>query len=232
MTYVVSDLHGYPVERIGRKLSEIGFSPEDNLYVLGDCIDRGSDGLKIIRWIMSCPNVILLMGNHESMLLKNRGLFEGDRIPCASELTGAKRNYYSVWVSNGGFATMDAMQQYTHAQIRYMLDYIEKAPLYKEIEVGGKKYILCHSGLGDFNTDKKLSDYSEYDLLWSRPSLETRYYEDGTIVVFGHTPTTLYGSKFKNKPVFTDTWIDIDVGAGLGLSPMILRLDDMKEFYF
>ena len=166
------------------------------------------------------------------MLLKNRELFEADRIPSVSELTGAKRNYYSVWVSNGGLNTMDSILQYTHSQIKYMLNYIEKAPLYKEIEVNSKKYILCHSGLGDFQADKKLSDYSEYDLLWSRPSLETRYYEDGRIVIFGHTPTTLYGSKFKNKPVFTDTWIDIDVGAGLGLSPMILRLDDMKEFYF
>ena len=27
-------------------------------------------------------------------------------------------------------------------------------------------------------------------------------------------------------------WIDVDVGAGLGLNPMLLRLDDLKEFYF
>lgn len=231
MTYVVSDLHGYPLERVQHKLLDIGFSDADKLYVLGDCIDRGTDGLKIIKWIMSKTNICLLMGNHESMLIKNRDLFEGDRIPSASELTGTKRNNYSVWVSNGGYATMDAMQQFTHSQTKYILDYIEKSPLYKEVEVGDKKYILCHSGLGEFDVSKELSEYSEYDLLWNRPLFGTRYYEDGRVVVFGHTPTVYFGAEHKGKPIFTDTWIDIDVGAGLGLQPLILRLDDMKKFY-
>lgn len=55
MTYVVSDLHGYPLEHIQRKLTEVGFSSEDKLYVLGDCIDRGSDGLKNYKMV----NVII-----------------------------------------------------------------------------------------------------------------------------------------------------------------------------
>jgi hypothetical protein len=29
----------------------------------------------------------------------------------------------------------------------------------------------------------------------------------------------------------TDTWINIDTGAGSGMAPMLLRLDDMQEFY-
>ncbi|MBQ8000288.1 MAG: metallophosphoesterase [Ruminococcus sp.] len=232
MTYVISDLHGYPVERFQKVLDTVGFCKDDRLYVLGDCIDRGSDGLKLIRFIMTQPNITLLLGNHEAMLLDNRLLFEGDRIPCASELYGERRKAYSIWVSNGGYSTMDAIQQYTSAQVKYMLDFLERCPLYKEIEVDGKSYILTHSGLGDFDKDKALSDYSRYDLIWTRPSLETSYYDDGRIVIFGHTPTVLYGSMYKGAPVFTDTWIDIDVGAGLGLSPMLLRLDDMKKFYF
>lgn len=232
MTYVVSDLHGYPVERFQRVLEHIDFCKDDRLYVLGDCIDRGSDGLKLIRFIMSQPNITLILGNHEAMLLDNRLLFEGDRIPCASELCGERRKAYSVWVSNGGYATMDSMQQYTPAQTKYILDYLEGCPLYKEIQVDGKQYILTHSGLGNFEKDKNLSDYSRHDLLWTRPSLETTYYEDGRTVIFGHTPTVLYGTMYKGVPVFTETWIDIDTGAGLGLNPMLLRLEDMKRFYF
>ena len=34
------------------------------------------------------------------------------------------------------------------------------------------------------------------------------------------------------KIVRTDSWIDIDVGAGAGQHPALLRLDDMKEFYY
>ncbi|MBE6735031.1 MAG: calcineurin [Ruminococcaceae bacterium] len=232
MNYVVSDLHGYPLERLKKALSVAGFSESDRLYVLGDCIDRGYDGLNIIRYIMTKPNITLIQGNHEAMLLENRTLFDGDRIPSASDLVGERRRAYSIWVSNGGYSTMDAMQQYTHAQIKYILEFLDKAPLYKEIEAGGKTYILTHSGLGNFREDKPLCDYTPHELLWTRPPLDTRYYEDGRIVIFGHSPTVMYGDEYRGRPIITDTWIDIDTGASKGLSPLLLRLEDMKKFYF
>ncbi|MBR2043648.1 MAG: metallophosphoesterase [Clostridia bacterium] len=231
MVYLVSDLHGYPIEDIKKKFAEIGFCEKDRLYVLGDCIDRGKDGMNIIKWLMPQPNVTLILGNHEAMLLKNRFLFEGDRIPGVLELHSEARNNYAVWASNGGDVTIDSMGQFTASQIKYMIKYIERAPLYKEIEVGGVKYLLTHSGLGGFSVDKPIEDYMPYDLLWNRPSLNTRYYEDGRIVVFGHTPTVLFGSEYSGRPIFTETWIDIDVGAAMGKRPVILRLDDKKLFY-
>jgi len=51
-------------------------------------------------------------------------------------------------------------------------------------------------------------------------------------IIFGHTPTVLFGPEYKGQPIFTDTWIDIAVGAGLGMNPILLRLDDLKVFYF
>lgn len=101
-----------------------------------------------------------------------------------------------------------------------------------ELEVNGKKFILTHSGLGSFVPDKLLFEYSRFDLLWTRPSLNKRYYEDGKKVIFEHTPTVLLIPEYKGKPIFTDMWIDIDVGAGIGMSPVLLRLDDLKVFYF
>lgn len=231
MVYVCSDLHGYPLEKIQKKLKELEFGEKDRLYVLGDCIDRGSDGLKILRWLMSQPNITLLLGNHEWMLLKNRDLFDGDTVPAVLDLVGERRETYSIWVSNGGYSTMDSMKQYTNAQIKYLFRFLEKAPLYKEIEVNGKKYILTHSGLGNFEKDKPLSEYTEEDLLWNRPSLDTEYYDDGRIVVFGHTPTVRYGQEYRGKLIKKDTWLNADVGAGLGLQAMILRLDDLRKFY-
>lgn len=173
----------------------------------------------------------LLLGNHEAMLLDNSFLFEGDYIPAVLDLIGEKRKSYSIWLSNGGLKTIDAMQQYTSAQTRYIIEFLEEVPLYKEIEVNGKTYILVHSGLGSFEADKPLAEYTQYDLVWARPTIDTRYYDDGKIVIFGHTPTVIFDSDYKGRPLFTDTWIDIDVGAGLGLPPLILRLDDMMQFY-
>ena len=229
--YVTSDLHGYSLKKLQNKLEEIEFGFNDLLYILGDCIDRGTDGLNIIRWVMSQSNVTLLLGNHEAMLLDNQFLFDGDSIPAVLDLKGEQRNSYCVWTSNGGYATIDSMQRFSDSQIKHIFRFLEKAPLYKEIEVNGKKFILTHSGLGSFALDKPLHEYSRFDLLWTRPTLNTRYYEDGRKVIFGHSPTVLFGSEFRGKPIFTDTWINIDVGAGIGLQPLILRLDDMKRLY-
>lgn len=39
-----------------------------------------------------------------------------------------------------------------------------------------------------------------------------------------------YGDENKGKILKTRTWIDIDVGAAYGEKPILLRLDDFKEF--
>ena len=231
MTYVISDLHGYSLKKFQRGLEAVGFSKTDKLYVLGDCIDRGTDGLDILRWISQQPNITLLLGNHEAMLLDNQFLFETDEILTAMDLTGEKRKSYCIWTSNGGYGTIDAMRQFNAAQTKYLISFLERAPKYEEITVGEKTYILTHSGLGNFSPEKPLSEYTRDELVWTRPTLDTRYYEDGRIVIFGHTATVKYGPEHTGKPVFTDTWIDIDVGAGMGQAPLLLRLDDLKEFY-
>lgn len=230
--YVTSDLHGHPLEKILKKLEEIDFKESDHLYVLGDCIDRGSDGIKILRWIMCQPNVSLIIGNHELMLLDNRSLFEGVSVPSVLDLKGAQRQSYCIWTSNGGYYTIDAMGALTDAQAKHLFGFLERAPLYKEIEVNGNKFVLTHSGLGAFDNSKPLSEYTRDELVWNRPSLDTRYYEDGRKVVFGHTPTAVYGSEYRGKPIFTDTWIDIDVSYGGGTTPALLRLDDLEVMYF
>ena len=68
MTYVLSDIHGNL--RLYRGiLEQINLQPEDTLYVLGDVIDRHPDGITILRELMAMPNVIMLLGNHEDMML-------------------------------------------------------------------------------------------------------------------------------------------------------------------
>lgn len=57
-----------------------------------------------------------------------------------------------------------------------------------------------------------------------------RYFPNATVVL-GHTPTEYYGEEHRNRAVKTDSWICIDTGAALGGKPMLLRLDDLKEFY-
>lgn len=51
MTYCISDIHG-EIDRFRAMLKIIQLAPEDQLYILGDVIDRGSAGIDIIQIIM------------------------------------------------------------------------------------------------------------------------------------------------------------------------------------
>lgn len=231
MIYVASDLHGYPLEKFKDFLASVGFSDNDVLYILGDVIDRGKDGVKILKWIMSKSNVRLILGNHEAMLLDCAFLFEEGVEDSISELTGTKLNTYRTWVYNSGQVTLDALSAMRSSEIKYILEYLRKAPLYEKLTVNNRDFILTHSGLGGFSKEKKLSEYTAEELLWTRPSLETRYFDDIT-VVFGHSPTVRYGVKYMGEIVKTDTWVNVDVGVGIGQEPALLRLDDMKKIYY
>lgn len=230
MVYVTSDLHGYPLNKFRTLLEKAGFSQNDFLYVLGDVIDRGTDGIVILRWLMAQPNAQLILGNHEAMMLACSFLFDEITEESIASLTDEKLGSYSTWVLNGGEPTLKALRKLGKEEIEYILEYLQDAPLYETVSAGGRDFLLTHSGLGSFEKGKKLPEYSAHDLLWNRPEPDTEYYR-GITTVFGHTPTLLFGDEYAGKAIFTETWINIDTGAACGRSPMLLRLDDLKEFY-
>lgn len=231
MIYVTSDLHGYSLEKFQDFLNKVGFGKEDILYVLGDVIDRGPDGIKLLRWMMCQRNVELILGNHEAMLLSCDFLFDEVTEDSISKLTGSKLESYSIWMSNGGYVTLDALSAVRNSEIRYILEYLRESPLYEVLTVGDRDFILVHSGLGGFSKDKKLSEYTADELLWERPAAATEYFDDIT-VIFGHSPTVRYGEEYIGRIAKFNNLIDVDVGVGLGQEPMLLRLDDMKEIYY
>ena len=86
MIYVTSDIHGYSLDDFLQLLRKAGFENSDCLYVLGDVIDRNGDGgIAILRWMMSRPNVEMILGNHEAMLLSCAFLFEEVFQQCSHE---------------------------------------------------------------------------------------------------------------------------------------------------
>ena len=132
-------------------------------------------------------------------------------------------------MKNGAAPTLKSLRalQKSHPdQVEDILDYLEECPLYETVHVNKRDFVLTHGGLGNFSGSKKLSDYTADELLWTRPDLEERYFTD-RLTIIGHTPTGYYGSAYKNKILYTPTWIDIDTGS----FPCILRLDDLAEFY-
>jgi len=233
MIYVTSDLHGYPLKDFSMLLERAGFGEEDFLFVLGDVIDRNGDGgIEMLQWMMNQPNVELLLGNHEAMLLSCAFLFEEISDQSIAQMDDSRMHLLSQWISNGAGPTLEALRalRRKHPERLYeLLDYLRDAPLYQAVSVESGDYLLVHSGLGNFHPAKKLREYTSDELLWHRPSRRERYFADATTVL-GHTPVQVYGGA-EGRMFKTDTWINIDTGAAAGGAPMLLRLDDLKEFY-
>ena len=72
MIYVMGDIHGN-MRRFNSVMEQIHLTADDTLYVLGDVIDRYPDGLVILRKLMAMPNVKMILGDHEYMMLRAIG---------------------------------------------------------------------------------------------------------------------------------------------------------------
>lgn len=234
MIYVSSDLHGCRPSIFRRLLKQVGFCDDDFLFILGDVIDRGEWGAELLLWLTQQPNMQLVMGNHEALMLACSFLFEEVNEKNLEALSTKEISLVQDWISNGGSPTIKGFQKLLKADpesVYGILDYLREAPLYEELDISGQHIILVHSGLGHFSADRPLNEYSPTDLLLNRPTLDTHYLSN-TRVIFGHTPTQFFGNEYSGRAVHTQSWSCIDVGVYLGYTPMLLRLDDMKEFYF
>ena len=219
MIYATSDLHGYPLQSFLNLLAKVEFGPSDQLYVIGDVIDRNGDGgVAMLRWMMKQPNVTLLRGNHEAMLLDCDFLFTTDTDILSMRDLGPKqeRDLY-IWHRNGALVTIDSLMKLKKSdpeELSALFAYIRSTPVYLELAVPMKRFLLVHGGLYGFSPEKGMDEYDPRDLLWTRPDLNERYWK-----------------KKKGRAFVTPTWIDIDTGAAGGDCPMLLRLDDLAEIY-
>ena len=67
-TYIISDIHGC-YDQYQELLCKIDFSEEDELYILGDVLDRGPEPIKVLLDLMDRVNATLILGNHDATAL-------------------------------------------------------------------------------------------------------------------------------------------------------------------
>jgi hypothetical protein len=92
--YVLSDVHGYSADLV-QGLDRAGFGDDDQLWILGDLLDRGPDGIGVINLVMGLQQrwpdqVHALMGNHEILAL-GRNRFPDSRFADSWRINGGKR---------------------------------------------------------------------------------------------------------------------------------------------
>ena len=233
--YVMADIHGN-TQRFESVMNKIRLKPEDTLYILGDVIDRYEDGIRILRKLKDIPNVKILRGNHEQMLL--------DAVGTSGELAPLDEEKMNLWMHNGGDVTLKYLKHIRKQTRREIAEYISTLPFSYEITVSGKAYLLVHAApptlynknhprYGGYRNPEQLT-------IWYRMR-----YEDpvptGYTLIFGHTPTIFYQDGEPLRMFYDVDRIALDCGSGLAPkgSPFYyadgrlacLRLDDMKEFY-
>ncbi len=235
MTYAISDLHGC-FGKYRRLLKRIDFSLQDTMYVLGDVLDRGPSGFQILKDIISRPNMLMQKGNHEVMAIAALPSILRYMNDSGNTLSEEETGDIELWFYNGGSTSLKDFLTLSQDERDRSMDYLSSLPLYRELEVNGRKFVLIHGGLENFAPERPLSDYTEPEIVWSRPEHDTVYYPD-KYVILGHTPTPfLYeeiGEETPRAKFFkTDSFIDIDCGCVFNGGQLgCLCLDTMEEIY-
>lgn len=145
-TYVLSDVHGQ-YNAYKKILEKIHFTNQDFLYVLGDVIDRGPEGIRLIRDIMRRENAELLLGNHECMLLNALRFLRQREAGEVDEDSYDGFTPYELWVHpcNGGEGTCLELLSMPEDEKNEIEEYLKSLYLIKRIKVGEKSYHLSHS---------------------------------------------------------------------------------------
>ena len=194
--YTISDIHGC-LQTFKALLKQINFNKNDELYLLGDYVDRGPDSKGVFDLIWELQQegyqVHCLRGNHEQLLLDSFQSTEKDL----------------MWKRNGGVQTLASFIKDGHTSIpRNYIHFIEELPYYFEVD----QYILVHAGL-NFDVPNPLE--AQHSMMWIR-----KWYDQivpswlgDRIIVHGHTPTQkseieLMHSRLDQLPV-----LDIDGGC-------------------
>lgn len=85
------------------------------------------------------------------------------------------------YTQNGGDVTLKALRDLMQREpetVADILDYLREAPLYETVSVGNKDFLLVHSGLDNFDKNKKIADYTVDELIWAWPALDDEYFND------------------------------------------------------
>lgn len=188
MIYVISDIHGH-LDLFLELLDRIRLTERDTLYVLGDVLDRGPHPIRTILKLMEMPNVVCLAGNHELMALECLEFLMTEITERSIEKMDEKMvQNLMTWQLNGSRTTIDEFRSLDFEMQKDVIAYMKEFIIYEELMVNGNEYLLVHGGLGNYDRNRDIEDYSLKELIWDRADYGVRYFDD-IYVVTGHTPT-------------------------------------------
>ncbi len=211
--FAISDIHGCAKTFQLLLEDKINVQPDDEVFLLGDYVDRGPNPKGVIDLIQTYRKksyrLHCLAGNHEDMLLQ--ALNNGDS--------------HSLWEHvNGGDATLDSFDARSANEIpENYLNFIRNLGYYITLN----DYLLVHAGF-NFDAPDPFNDLRA--MLWIRGFKTDPGVTSGRKIVHGHTPRPLEAIQ-KDVTNGLDA-LNIDNGCAYpkqGMMGLIaLDLDDLK----
>jgi serine/threonine protein phosphatase 1 len=208
---VIGDVHGY-YEGLMTLLEAIAPTSEDQVYFLGDLIDRGPHSYHVVNFVRQ-NNYPCLLGNHEQMLLN---IYTQKNVPAP---------VLQAWLYSGGQATLTSYQSSNIPQDH--LDWFQALPTY--LDLGD--YWLTHAGLDPSLT---LAEQTSEQFCWIRDefhSMKEPYFPDKLIII-GHTITFTLPGVTPGKLAQGRGWLGIDTGAYHPRSGWLTGLDITNKLIY
>jgi serine/threonine protein phosphatase 1 len=193
--FAIGDIHG--CAKTARKLlsEELKIRTDDDIYFLGDYIDRGSGSKDVIDFILQLKNeqyrVHTLRGNHEQLFMDSDNGFSS----------------FQQWILNGGVATLESFEigRYRELGYRYKM-FFEQTQYYFATD----HFIFVHAGF-DFSRKNFMEDTDA--MLWIRNMKVDKKKLGDKIIIHGHTPTPLEKVKKNLETVRERGSLNIDTGC-------------------
>jgi serine/threonine protein phosphatase 1 len=201
---IVGDVHGH-YEGLMALLEMIAPGQADEVYFLGDLIDRGPESARVVRLVQE-HSYTCLLGNHEQLML--------DAFPNGRISTPALQ----AWLYSGGRATVasygDAGVLLEH------LDWFSRLPTYLDL---GDIW-LVHAGV---NPRLPLEAQTNQEFCWIRDEFHsaTQPYFANKLIITGHTITFTLPKVAPGELAQGCGWLDIDTGAYHPKSGWLTGLD-------
>lgn len=181
--WVIADIHGCYKTFINLLEHKVQLSQDDQLFLLGDYIDRGSGSKEIIDYIVDLQEagykVFTLRGNHEDVLLRCYWALQ------SNQWTSEIEELYAGWIRHGGKATLHSFGAKSLDQIpSHYIQFLENLRYYYLLN----NHVLVHAGLNFRHTNPFLDIES---MLWIKDfAVEAEKIEHRKLV-HGHDPKSL-----------------------------------------
>jgi serine/threonine protein phosphatase 1 len=201
---IIGDVHGQ-YDALMTLLQAIAPDSHDQVYFLGDLIDRGPQSCQVINFVKE-NRYHCLLGNHEQILLN---------ILTSRCITP---EIMQSWLDSGGQATVSSYQEGIIPHDHF--EWLRSLPPYLDL---GDIW-LSHAGIDPLiPLEKQTAD----QFCWVRDafhSMKKPYFEDKLIIV-GHTITFTLPGVAPGLLAQGPGWLDIDTGAYHHKSGWLTGLD-------